>query len=300
MRNSHDGLYDYVKSCDPGFIDAATDPFPEKELAIIVSQNNLHTIAPVLTADINVAQRHRDLNFLYYPIWLVSAIQSYQNQCNAIKQTRTQYLSCLNRQPRLHRFLTYYLLSQQPWFDQVHSSFAGLDCNLGACGDVVSLDQLIVLGEVVKNYFDQHQKQFPVTSDTGYAWNNCHDSTVPAYQDCWANLATETSVHVFCITEKTTKPLVAGTLFFPVASQQFVDKLSSMGFDMNYTGIDYSFDQEPTWQLRVQKCVNEISRIYYDLEEIWHANAHRIKHNSDLFASADLLNYCFQDVTQYV
>ena len=299
-RCSNDGLHEYVKNRNPSFIDATSDPFPEKELVVTVTENQLYTIAPILVSDIRVAQQHRDLNFLFYPIWLVSAIQSYQGQCNAIKKTRTQHLSCLNRQPRLHRFLTYYLLAQQPWFDQVYISFAGLDCDLGGCGDVASLDQLFVLGADIKNYFDKTQKQFPIFSDTGYTWNNCHDSTTPAYQDCWANLATETSVHAFCVTEKITKPLRAGSLFFPVASKQCVDQLAYMGFDMNYTGIDYLFDQEPDWQLRVRKCVNEISRIYYDLEEIWHANADRITYNSELFGSTSLLNYCFQDVKEYV
>jgi len=296
----HHGLHEQVKQQNPKFIDATSDPFPEKELVNIVTKNQLHTIAPILVPDLSQAQRHRDLNFVFYPLWLLSAIEKSRSQPCPIKTQRTYALSCLNRQPRLHRFLTYYLLSQQSWFDQMHISFAGLDCDLGAPSEVTSMDQLYVLGLEVKNYFDHHRAQFPRTSEPGYAWDNCHDAMTSAYQDCWANLATETSVHAFCVTEKTTKPLQAGSLFFPVASAGFVDQLADMGFDMDYTGIDYSFDKETGWQQRTKQCIIEISRVYNCLENIWHANLDRIKYNSELFVSDSLLEYCLQDVKEYV
>jgi hypothetical protein len=297
--NPQDGLHAFVKQKHPKFIDASTDPFPEHDIVSVVEEHGLHELAPVLVPNFEMAQRYRNLNFVYYPICILSAIQRNQQAIN-IDSNRHQRLSCLNRQPRLHRFLIYYELAQRPWFNEVHLSFAGLNTLLGGCGDILDLDQLDIFDAVVKSYFLQHQSSFPITSQDDYQWQNCHSAEAPAYSTCWANLATETSVHAFCITEKTTKPLRAGCLFFPASSQGFIDGINRIGFDLNYRGIQLDFDQEPNWMTRVQLCVKEIDRVYKDIIDIWHDNRQQIKYNSDLFLSNQLLEHCLQDVKQYV
>jgi hypothetical protein len=296
----HAGLYEYVTTKKPKFIDATTDPFPEHELVTTVRKNQLDKIAPILVPDLSLAQRYRDLNFVFYPLWILSAIEKTHQQPTDLSFGRTYKLSCLNRQPRLHRFLTYYLLAQMPWFDQIYVSFAGIDCDLGANSEVTSMNQLYELGLEIKNFYDNNRSHFPFSSQQDYHWENCHDTNTPAYVDCWANIVTETSVHAFCVTEKTTKCFTSGALLFPVASKGFVTELASMGFDMDYQGIDFSFDAEPDWRLRVQRCVHEVNRVYDNLENIWQNNLDRIKYNKELFLSNNLLEYCLQDTKNYV
>lgn len=297
---NYNGLYEYVKDRRPTFIDATTDPFPEKELVSLVTEHQLHDIAPILVPDFELAQRYRHLNFLFYPLWLVSAIQKQRTDPCQIVEQRNKKLSCLNRQPRLHRFLTYYELSKQPWFDEVFISFAGLNDLLGGSGDVETITQLYALGTNVKEYFTMHLTDFPRTSELNYDWENCHNPGSPAYTSCWANLATETSVHTFCVTEKTTKPLTSGSLLFPVSSQGFLKGLEAMGFDLNFKGINYAFDHEPRWTDRVKQCVDEINRVYNNLPDIWATNRSCLQHNNEHFLSDQLLEYCLQDIKDYV
>ena len=294
------GLHDYVKKQQPSFIDATTDPFTETELVSMVEKHQLHTLAPILVPDLELAKRYRHLNFLFYPLWLVSAIHRQQIESCTIETQRNQQLSCLNRQPRFHRFLTYYELTKQPWFDQVFISFAGLDHSLGGIGDVTDINQLYVLGADVVNYFKEHAVDFPKTSETTYDWRNCHSPNSTAYTNCWANLATETSVHTFCITEKTTKPLTSGCIFFPVASAGFIKTLKLIGFDLDIDGVDYTFDSELNWTARVKMCIEEINKVYNDLPDIWVANKSRLQYNHEYFRSDRLMEYCLQDVKEYV
>jgi hypothetical protein len=293
------GLFEYVKQQQPEFIDATTDPFPEQEIVSITRNHQLHLLAPILVPDLSLAKRYRDLNFVFYPLWILSAIEKHTSRLQVAGLRRTQTLSCLNRIPRLHRFLTYYLLSQQPWFNQVYVSFAGIDSKLYA-HEVTDINQLYALGKEVKDYFAEHLGNFPLTSDDTFDWiNNMHELS-PAYTHCLANLATETSVHTFCATEKTTKALRAGCLFFPVASEKYIQQLSSMGFDFDFRHIDYSFDCKQDWRSRILGCVNEIAKLYENLDEIWHDNQARLQHNSDWFLSDNSIDYCLQDIKEYV
>lgn len=292
-------LNGFVKNQRPAFIDATTDPFTEKELVSVTRDHQLHRLAPVLVADRDMAVRNKDLNFVFYPLWILSAIEKHTSRLQVDQFRRSWSLSCLNRIPRLHRFLTYYLLSRQPWFDQVYVSFAGIDPKQYVY-EITDINQLYALGSEVKNFFDTHSKDFPMTKDPAFDWISDMHEISPAYTECWANLATETSVQAFCVTEKTTKALRAGCLFFPVASASYIQQLEHMGFDFDFEYIDYSFDQASSWQSRVAGCVDEIARVYKDLEEIWHANRARLQHNSDWFLSANALNYCLQDVRDYV
>jgi hypothetical protein len=108
---------------------------------------------------------------------------------------------------------------------------------------------------------------------------------------------TETYVEDFLPTEKVVKPLLAGCLIMPVSSQHYVKKLERMGFDLQFDGIDYTlYDNLPTWQQRADRVVALANKLYPNLEDIWHANIGRLKHNRNLFFSTALEQHVLQDL----
>ena len=74
-------------------------------------------------------------------------------------------------------------------------------------------------------------------------------------------------------------------------------KLERMGFDLNFDGIDYNiYDNLYTWQQRADTVINLANEIYPQIEDIWHANIDRLKHNRSVFFSSALEEHVIHDV----
>lgn len=288
-------------------LDAASDPVPFDELCNTIVQAGLAEVAATLVNDRDQCHKNPKLNLRYFPKWILATMAKFHREDmqlpDSLWQRRSHQISCMNRLVRKHRFYAWYLLEQLPWFNQAYRSFGGFDCcPRHSIGEYLNLDDMVnVLPSDCFRWFKDNLHRYPWTSDSNFDWfNHQHDHLCPAFVDSYANIVTETSVEVFCPTEKTTKCLQVGTLMLPVASPGHLDKLALMGFEVNFDGIDYSYENIPDWQLRTRACVHQANIVHNDLEQIWHQNLPKMQYNQNLFKSLDLFYHCVQDIKDLI
>lgn len=289
------GIIDPIKLVGSGpiVLDASCDPCNLEHVLEVAKLLPSHIV--ILINDRKFAEQHSNLRF--FPTWIASCcIQYAAPQSIVFTQPRQYRVSCLNRMPRLHRFYTYYLLNQCDWVNEAFISFGGFSPVENLYGDSFHLTDIETeLG--ISSWFKNRLHQFPITTEKGYTWTNCHDPSSPAYSNSILNIATETSKDIFCPTEKTTKALAAGNLLVPIASQNFVAHLTSLGFDLHYEGLDINtIDNIADWKERTKKSVELIDNNYADLPDIWNINRPRLIHNQQWLKSQELKNKLFEDV----
>jgi hypothetical protein len=309
-------LLDQYQSPDriPGYagkksivIDAASDPWDLgciKSLAERCKSSGV--ISAILVNDKKFAEQNQDLNFRFFPVWAYRYAEKAQEYSayNFFSQARTTRVSCLNRNPHLHRVYIYYLLQQLPWHNDIFLSFYGLKTSAVITRNFseISLQHIKDnLGPTVADFFSNEIKKFPITSQSGYAWDNCHRSDSPAYTDCYSNLCTESSVNRFCPTEKTFKCITAGTLIFPISSCGFVASLKNIGLDIDYTGLNLSaIDSIPNWKLRTEATISLLDQLYDNIADIWHNNLEQLQFNQQVLQSKQLDNILLKNVQDHL
>ena len=279
-------------------LDAACDPVNLADLLEEVAELD-HKDLIILVNDKSWAETHRGLGFRYFPTWLWIAVDTMAPVLRDYpwSSQRKHKISCLNRMPRYHRLLLFYLIKQQSWAHQVLLSCTGLQGLERLQGDAITSAGLQALHPDLESWYMDHADEFPCSYQQDYQWENCHDATIDAYANCYLNIVTETSVDLFCPTEKTTKPLLAGTIPLFLASSDHVNELTNLGFDLDYEMISQPKDTDH--RVRAQEIVQHVSEIIDSIQEIhWH-NKHRIAHNQQWFYSADLRRNITNDVKEF-
>jgi len=291
----------------PIILDAGTDPWAPTQLQHIIQSQGLDSTI-ILTPDRQFATQFRHQGFRWFPTWIIKAANTHHFRRWTLPedfwQQRQHHVSCLNRLPRLHRFYTYYLINQYSWASDVYLSFGGFQPT-GPRQDYFWINEIKQkLGTEFVDFFQQHHKFWPIKWDTEYQWSDVigqHDHLTPAYKMCYTNIVTETSNEIFCPTEKTTKPLQSGNLFVAVASAGHMAAVSDMGFQVDFTGIDYRiYDNEPNWKRRAELGLELVNTVYHDIPDIWRENLSRLQHNCNLFRSAELTNRILNDVQDII
>ncbi len=297
-------------------INCALDQFPYQSLAELVKRHDLHTNCAFLISCPEIAQNYQHLNFRYFPYFIAEGIAQIKKQddlCNPDIdfEHRSNRLSCVNRFARYHRVYTYYLLCQQPNLGDAKFSFTKLETKLPDSNGLLhpvnlTIEELLKVA-LQRNYYSEHfeswlRKEYPhwPRQIEDYEPTTSNDTRLKclAFGDSYANIVTETYVDDFVPTEKVVKPLLAGCLFMPVASANYMKKLESIGFDLQFEGIDYQqYDTLPTWMQRSEKVVEMTNAVYPDFEDIWCKNRERLTHNRNLFFSKTLEDHVIQQVT---
>jgi hypothetical protein len=297
-------------------VNCALDQFPAMTLAQVVKQHNLHTNCVFMTADSDIVDSYRDLNFRYFPYFMAEGIAQIKTSDDLENpkitfEPRSNMLSCVNRFARFHRVYVYYKLTQQPNLAGAKISFTRLETTFpdehGILQPVeLSLDQMLDVAKFQGYHTDDFESwlvhEFPHLPRQIEEHNNIdnkYDNWVKsvAFSESYANIVTETYVDDFVPTEKVVKPLLAGCLFMPTSSRGYMKKLESMGFDLKFNGIDYNlYDDLTTWQNRCDSVVGIANDIYPDIEDIWHGNVDRLKYNRELFFSEKLQQHVIHDV----
>lgn len=296
--------FDVIKQISPGaliVLHAYNDPYDCEYILHRMQTLGLVGHCVVTVSDQQFAQRNRAHGIRFFPFawhWL----RSYHarefvagpppQQCTVDWQSRTHQLSCLNRMPSYSRFRTYYELQKYPWFQSAYTSFGGI----GLVGPNAVPGPYYGLEPDVQKWFQDHEHEFPRSSQTDYAWSNDWEFSAPAYADSYANLVTETFSKSVFMTEKTVKPLAAGNLIFVSAQKNFLQLLRNLKFDIDFDGIDNSYDLVPTWTERIQTVTKEIDRVYTHIPEIWHANRERLIYNQQWLFSNDFKDLMLNDV----
>ena len=297
-------------------VNCALDQFPAMTVAGVAEQYNLHTNCVFMTSDSDIVNRYRHLNFRYFPYFMAEGIAQVRVQ-NELEnppitfEPRQNILSCCNRFARFHRVYTFYRLSQQPNLTNAKISFTSLETKLPDGNGVlhpvnVTADELLDVARREKYYSEDLERwlraihpSLPIQFEEQDNIDNKYDNWVKsiAFSGSYANIVTDTYVEDFLPTEKVVKPLLAGCLFMPVSSPNYMRKLEHMGFDLQFEGIDYTlYDSLPTWIERADRVAELANELYPNFEEIWQANIQRLAHNRDLFFSKSLEDHILQDL----
>jgi len=248
----------------------------------------------VLTGNLDFAKANHSLGFRFLPFawhWWYSYHHRQRVAGDPPQQykpnwhSRSYNLSCLNRSPSFSRFATYYELQSQSWFDQVYKSF----------GDVSKVANHMPDNNIV-DWFLSRQSEFPFSDQPDYDGGNDWNSLTTAYADTYANLITETFSQDVLMSEKTVKPLVAGNIIFVAAAKDFLSLLKNLKFEVDFAGINNSYDAIPCDGQRIASMVAEINRVYHDLPDIWQQNLPKLKYNREWLLSKDFKNLMLHDV----
>lgn len=289
--------FEIIQQTVPGSLvifNAYNDPYNAAYIADRLVANGIQNQCVILIGDLEFARNHHDQGFRFFSFfwhwwhsWYhqlpVAGTPPVTPRPNWTK--RTHRLSCLNRNSNYSRFVAMYELQQQSWFDDVHSSFGNVDLVNQMCGHTD-----------VRAWFHQNAHRFPYSKQHNYQGDNCWSVDVPAYALSYANLCTETYSQNIILSEKTIKPLVAGNLLFLCAMPLAVNQLRHMQFDMDFEGVNQSYDTVPEWRPRIRAMIQEIDRIYHHIPDIWYANLDRLQRNCEWALSTDFGNFLINDV----
>jgi hypothetical protein len=297
--SQHLDQFDLIQSLAPGakvIFCIYNDPYNSNHVRDCILHMGLQGRCIVLTGSLDFAKANHNLGFRFLPFaWHWWYSYHYQHivagappqQYKPNWHSRSYNLSCLNRSPSFSRFATYYELQSQPWFGQVYKSF----------GDVSKVADHVTNNNIV-DWFLSRQPEFPFSDQPDYDGGNDWCSSTAAYSDTYANLITETFSQTVLMSEKTVKPLVAGNIIFVAAANDFLSLLKSLKFEVDFAGIDNSYDAIPDGHQRITSMVAEINRVYHDLPDIWQQNLPKLKYNREWLLSKDFKNLMLHDVKE--
>lgn len=307
-----------TKKFKEGFwaVNCSLDQFPDMTLASVIEEHNLQSSCAFMVSCHELVKQYRHLNFRYFPYFIAEGIAQIKSDNDLENPTitfdsRKNLLSCVNRFARFHRIYAYYKLSQQTNLVNAKISFTCLDTHLldetGYLRPInLTVDNMLSIAHNrgyhtehfelwLRNEYPNLPRQIEEQDNTDNKYDNWVKSV--AFSDSYANIVTETYVESFLPTEKVVKPLLAGCLILPTAGQFYMKKLERMGFDLQFTGIDYTlYDNLPDWKDRVDQVIDISNKIYPDIESVWQANIPRLQHNRELFFSKTLEEHVIDDV----
>ena len=243
----------------------------------------------MLTYDIT--QHKSRSKLLYYPVlyhWI-----RYRFQRRPTTDLRKKYkLSCLNGTLRWHRVYNYFLLKSRADFDNYL-------CTLHVQPELDDPQEMQIrtdLSDEIVQQWELIKNQLPLRDQLGQEnkiraeW----DITHPAYTDSYINLVTETDMSNAFVTEKIWKPVASAQLFLIVGHQNAVAHLRSLGVDTFNDIVDHDYyDNEPDWQIRIQKIHKVLDKLLsQDIESIYKDTEQRRTSNSKKFFNGEFgVNY---------
>jgi len=240
---------------------------------------------------------HSHLTEINYPCWLIS---SQINQPKITYSPGREYkFSCLNRNPRFHRLLTYSLIKQKKLLDDCVFSYSLYEPTFNRYVDYTHF--LPDVGNLSDEYYHLAKAAlWDAISDLPIHWKNevfvenDHSVNHDAYLNTYCNIVTETDVNLPFHSEKIWKPLSAGQLFLVVGPAGINEWLNSLGF---YT-FDSEYDSEPDFVKRLLLMIKVMQNRQNNVPRWFDENADKIKHNYDLYHSEELVKKIFEPAIQ--
>jgi hypothetical protein len=194
-------------------------------------------------------------------------------------------LSCLNSSPRWHRVYNYLLLQSHPEIKNFLVSMHNQDNELVDNQEKFAKDSMPV--ELIQQW-NAIKNQLPKTGN--FKININFDIKDPAYIDSYINLITETDMsESMFISEKTWKPIASAQLFLIMGYKNIMAHLKELGVDTFDDIVDHNYyDNEPDWQLRIQKIHQVINNLLsQDLESIYKNTQQRRISNAEKFFNGE-------------
>ena len=157
------------------------------------------------------------------------------------------------------------------------------------------------------NYFGQKILIDDFNTDRDKNSLNMTDPWQPLYQDCAINFTNETFHYSYTVengkeyiwpgpfvTEKTLKPLLAGTAIIPVGQFETYKTLSKFGLQFDY-GFDTSWDLDPGNLSRAESIIKLIDTLaQLDLEELITKTEESSKYNQNHIVTGKFFEQCHQ------
>jgi hypothetical protein len=210
-------------------------------------------------------------HLLFYPYWYQDSIRRFSKQ--PITDVKIYKLSCLNGNPRPHRILNYFRLTDTNYSNTLISIHTE-DRTITKTDDDWLLDSTIL---------EQWLQLAPQLKNRTESCTQLPDN--PAYLDTYVNLVTETTVidRLF-ITEKTWKPIASGQLFLILGNPGTIQFLRDQGVDTFDDYINHSYDLEANPATKLDLLYKSLDQLMIsNLEDIYKQTRQRRLENASRF-----------------
>jgi hypothetical protein len=210
-------------------------------------------------------------NILFYPNWYIWSIKNFEKNLLFL-DNRKYKISCLNRNPRPHRILNFFLLKNKNYFNDILFTFQNVNEGADRSDDVI-------LPLEIKEQWEQIRHTLPSYMSEEYINHS-------AWTDTYINFVTETTVNEgLFISEKTWKPIASEQLFLVYGNKGIINHLRDIGVDVFDDIIDHNYyDNVSDFQERLIRIHSLIeSLINQNLNEIFIATKVRRKQNRTNF-----------------
>lgn len=216
---------------------------------------------------------------VHYPRYFFTILKDVYRVIPEIVDPRPYKISCLSRNPWLHKSLNLLAMRKQSWFDSVQLSFGLYYPELQPTAISGDLLKLITPEEAayIESIYPMPLKL--EQDDPGkFESNAC-----PTYQQCYIDYAPESRYDQTFISEKTWKPIFSGQFFFILGPCRIINYLRAVGIDTFDDLIDHSYDQEPDLEKKIALLMASITGfLNNDLDQVWCDTLARRRKNLDL------------------
>lgn len=274
-KNPSDKLLVFDKSDGPvdnelEYIDWVEELGFKRDYIIVTANYNYHFI------------KHPKI--VHWPRYFFTMLRDINTVVPEIADPRPYKISCLNRNPWLHKSLNLLAMRKQPWFTDVKLSFGVQYQHLMPSPITCDLAQMVTAEEIA--YLESiYPLALNLDNDNT---NKFESNSCPTYQQCYIDYAPESRHNQLFISEKTWKPIFSGQFFFILGSCGIVNYLRAVGIDVFDDLIDHNYDTELDLEKKISMLMSNITKfLENDLDQLWHDTYHRRKKNLDLVYDPD-------------
>jgi hypothetical protein len=222
---------------------------------------------------------------VHWPRYFFTMLNDVNTRIPDIVNPRPHKISCLNRNPWLHKSLNLLAMRRQPWFDQVQLSFGVYYPEL--LPSAISGDLLQMISAEEAEYIESIYPM-PLKSDQKDDVGKFESNACPTYQSCYIDYAPESRFDQVFISEKTWKPIFSGQFFFILGPCGIIDYLKDIGIDTFDDLIDHSYDGESDLTTKISMLMSSIGKfLANDLDQLWADTLLRRQKNLDLVYNPD-------------
>ena len=223
---------------------------------------------------------------VHYPRYFFTLLND-KNLVNTpnIVDLRLHKISCLSRNPWIHKTLNLIAMRKQPWFDHVQKSFGWIYPELEHQYEYLSTDVMNLITQDDANYL---RSVYPLKLQMDDNLDKFESNACPTYQNCYIDYAPESRHDQTFISEKTWKPIFSGQFFFILGPCGVIEYLRDIGVDVFDDLIDHGYDNEPDLVAKIGMLMASITKfLENDLDQVWANTLDRRRKNLELVYSPD-------------
>ena len=171
-----------------------------------------------------------------------------------------------NGRTRSHRTLWIDELAKNNYIDKGIVSYQQIPYNEPKENWKYHTGEILFSGDGYENHF------------CGYRFNN-------TFLESFLHIPTETTLDTFLLSEKTATPILCGLPTLTLGSRYYHKNLEDMGFKLYDEIFDYSFDDEPTIEKRIEKLMMNVTEVINqknNLNDLYKKIKDKLEYNRNL------------------